>query len=133
MPDIENMPMLHLLSVAARATERVWDEVLHPIGLSSAGATALKMLAVTGPGTQSALAEASGLRAQSLGETLVKLEALGCIKQLRQGRVKIVSLSDRGAQMLERIDEAERQVLARLGVDDRFRTELRGLVCTALI
>jgi hypothetical protein len=56
---------------------------------------------------------------------------MGCINQRRQGRVKIVSLSDQGAQMLERIDEAERQVLARLGLEDRLRTELRGLLCAA--
>jgi DNA-binding MarR family transcriptional regulator len=132
MPETEHLPTLHLLSLAARATEQASNKVLDPIGLSPAGATALRMLAVTGPGTQSALADVIGVRAQSLGETLVKLEALGCINQQRQGRVKIVSLSPRGAQMLKCIYEAELHLLALLGVDDRLRTKLQELACSAL-
>ncbi|MBT2588558.1 MarR family winged helix-turn-helix transcriptional regulator [Arthrobacter sp. ISL-95] len=128
MPEIERWPASHLLTTAARLVDRALNESLQPIGLTYAGAVALQILALTGPVTQTALAEAIGVRAQSLGETLARLEAQNCVDLQREGRVQLVSMTGHGTQMLERVVEAEQVVLARLRLDNVLLDELQALV-----
>ncbi len=132
MPDIERWPFGRLLSTAARLVERAWDEKLRSSGLTHAGVIALEVLSVSGPVAQSVLAQIVGVQAQTMGQTLRRLEANGHIVRSRRSgdqRVLVVSLTDAGRQVLERALESEREVLAPLSIDGvMFRQELQTLV-----
>lgn len=132
MPDIERWPTGRLLSTAARLVEHAWDESLRSIGLTHAGVIAMQVLAATGPATQTVLAQIVRVQAQTMGQTLTRLEAHGHITRRRHPddrRVQLVSLTDDGSQALKRAAEAERQVLAQLSIDNSmFRHELKVLV-----
>ncbi|GAB2709592.1 MarR family winged helix-turn-helix transcriptional regulator [Arthrobacter bambusae] len=132
MPDIERWPTGRLLSTAARLVEHAWDENLREIGLTHAGVIALEVLAVTGPITQTALAQIVRVQAQTMGQTLSRLETHGHISRRRSSedrRVHVVSLTDVGKEALERAVESEQQVLAQVSIDtSMFRQELKVLV-----
>jgi DNA-binding MarR family transcriptional regulator len=132
MPDIERWPTGRLLSTAARLVEHAWDENLRAIGLTHAGVIALEVLAATGPITQSTLAGIVRVQAQTMGQTLSRLEAHGHISRSRSSedrRVHLVSLTDAGTEALERAAESELQVLAQVNIDtSRFRQELKTVV-----
>ncbi|MFH5879896.1 MarR family winged helix-turn-helix transcriptional regulator [Arthrobacter sp. NA-172] len=132
MPDIERWPTGRLLSTAARLVEHAWDESLRSIGLTHAGVIALEVIAATGPITQTALAQIVRVQAQTMGQTLNRLEAHGHVTRRRSSedrRVHIVSLSDAGRQALELAVESEQEVLAQLSIDtSMFRQELKVLV-----
>ncbi|UYY81932.1 MarR family transcriptional regulator [Arthrobacter sp. YA7-1] len=132
MPDIERWPTGRLLSTAARLVEHAWDENLREIGLTHAGVIALEVLAVTGPITQTALAQIVRVQAQTMGQTLSRLETHGHISRRRSPedrRVHVVSLTDVGKEALERAVESEQQVLAQVSIDtSMFRQELKVLV-----
>ncbi|GAA5198751.1 MarR family transcriptional regulator [Arthrobacter gyeryongensis] len=132
MPDIERWPTGRLLSTAARLVEHAWDENLRAIGLTHAGVIALEVLAATGPITQTALAQIVRVQAQTMGQTLSRLEAHGHISRRRSSedrRVHVVSLTDAGREALERAVESEQQVLAQVSIDtSMFRQELKTVV-----
>lgn len=128
MPEVERWPASHLLSIAARMFERAATQNLEPIGITHPEAVALRVLAGTGPCTQTELAEASGVRAQSLGSTLTKLQAPSCVELERSGRTQLVTMTPHGMQILERTVEVEREGLAHVLLDGRFCEELRVLV-----
>ncbi|MDQ0209523.1 MarR family transcriptional regulator [Arthrobacter sp. SRS-W-1-2016] len=132
MPDIERWPTGRLLSTAARLVEHAWDENLREIGLTHAGVIALEVLAVTGPITQTVLAQIVRVQAQTMGQTLSRLETHGHISRRRSPedrRVHVVSLTDVGKEALERAVESEQQVLAQVSIDtSMFRQELKVLV-----
>ncbi|YCK79781.1 MarR family winged helix-turn-helix transcriptional regulator (plasmid) [Arthrobacter sp. D3-18] len=130
MPEVERWPASHLLSTAARMFERAVTRNLDPIGITHPEAIALQILAGMGPCTQSELAEASGVRAQSLGSTLSKLQARSCVDLQRVGRVQLVTMTRHGVEVLERVNEAEREGLAHVLLDGRFCEELQVLVRT---
>lgn len=132
MPDIERWPTGRLLSTAARLVEHAWDENLRSIGLTHAGVIAMEVLSATGPITQTTLAQIVRVQAQTMGQTLNRLEAHGHISRRRSSedrRVHVVSLTEAGVQALERAVESEQQVLAQLSIDNAmFRQELKALV-----
>lgn len=132
MPDIERWPTGRLLSTAARLVEHAWDENLRSIGLTHAGVIAMEVLAATGPITQTMLAQIVRVQAQTMGQTLNRLEAHGHITRQRGSedrRVHLVSLTDAGTDALERAVESEQQVLAQVSIDtSMFRQELKVLV-----
>ena len=132
MPDIERWPTGRLLSTAARLVEHAWDENLRAIGLTHAGVIALEVLAATGPITQTALAQIVRVQAQTMGQTLSRLEAHGHVSRRRSSedrRVHVVSLTDAGREALERAVESEQQVLAQVSIDtSMFRQELKTVV-----
>ena len=132
MPDIERWPTGRLLSTAARLVEHSWDENLREIGLTHAGVIALEVLAVTGPITQTMLAQIVRVQAQTMGQTLNRLEVHGHISRRRSSddrRVHVVSMTNHGAQALERAEEAEKRVLADVPIDvSMFRQELKVVV-----
>lgn len=132
MPDIERWPTGRLLSTAARLVEHAWDENLRAIGLTHAGVIALEVLAATGPITQTMLAQIVRVQAQTMGQTLSRLQAHGHISRRRSSedrRVHVVSLTDAGREALERAAESERQVLAQVSIDtSMFRQELKVVV-----
>lgn len=132
MPDIERWPTGRLLSTAARLVEHAWDENLRSIGLTHAGVIAMEVLAATGPITQTMLAQIVRVQAQTMGQTLNRLEAHGHITRQRSSedrRMHVVSLTDAGTDALERAVESEQQVLAEVSIDtSMFRQELKVLV-----
>ncbi len=132
MPDIERWPTGRLLSTAARLVEHAWDENLREIGLTHAGVIALEVLAVTGPITQTELAQIVRVQAQTMGQTLSRLETHGHISRRRSSedrRVHVVSLTAAGKEALERAVESEQRVLAQVSIDtSMFRQELKVLV-----
>ncbi|GAA3319206.1 MarR family winged helix-turn-helix transcriptional regulator [Arthrobacter ramosus] len=132
MPDIERWPTGRLLSTAARLVEHAWDENLRAIGLTHAGVIALEVLSATGPITQTALAQIVRVQAQTMGQTLSRLEAHGHVSRRRSSedrRVHVVSLTDAGREALERAVESEQQVLAQVSIDtSMFRQELKTVV-----
>ncbi|MGM7775996.1 MarR family winged helix-turn-helix transcriptional regulator [Arthrobacter sp. KNU-44] len=132
MPDIERWPTGRLLSTAARLVEHAWDENLRAIGLTHAGVIALEVLAATGPITQTTLAQIVRVQAQTMGQTLSRLEAHGHVSRSRNSedrRAHVVSLTDAGREALERAAESERQVLAQVSIDtSMFRQELKIVV-----
>jgi MarR family transcriptional regulator, organic hydroperoxide resistance regulator len=132
MPDIERWPTGRLLSTAARLVEHAWDENLRSIGLTHAGVIALEVLSATGPITQTALAQIVRVQAQTMGQTLSRLETHGHISRRRSSedrRVHVVSLTDAGREALERAVESEQQVLAQVSIDtSMFRQELKVVV-----
>ncbi|MGO4582847.1 MarR family winged helix-turn-helix transcriptional regulator [Arthrobacter sp. 2RAF6] len=132
MPDIERWPTGRLLSTAARLVEHAWDENLRAIGLTHAGVIALEVLSATGPITQTTLAQIVRVQAQTMGQTLSRLEAHGHVSRRRSSedrRVHVVSLTDAGTEALERAVESEQQVLAQVSIDtSMFRQELKTVV-----
>ncbi|WP_051423302.1 MarR family winged helix-turn-helix transcriptional regulator [Arthrobacter sp. MA-N2] len=132
MPDIERWPTGRLLSTAARLVEHAWDENLRSIGLTHAGVIALEVLAATGPITQTTLAQIVRVQAQTMGQTLNRLEAHGHVARRRSSedrRVHVVSLTSAGKEALEQAQESEQQVLAKVSIDtSMFRQELKVLV-----
>ena len=132
MPDIERWPTGRLLSTAARLVEHAWDENLRAIGLTHAGVIALEVLAATGPITQTTLAQIVRVQAQTMGQTISRLEAHGHVSRSRSSedrRVFVVSLTDAGREALEGAAESERLVLAQVSIDtSMFRQELKIVV-----
>ncbi|MDQ0030918.1 MarR family winged helix-turn-helix transcriptional regulator [Arthrobacter bambusae] len=132
MPDIERWPTGRLLSTAARLVEHAWDENLRAIGLTHAGVIALEVLSATGPITQTTLAQIVRVQAQTMGQTLTRLEAHGHVSRRRSSedrRIYVVSLTDAGREALERAVESEQQVLAQVSIDtSMFRQELKIVV-----
>ncbi|MEZ2390396.1 MarR family winged helix-turn-helix transcriptional regulator [bacterium RCC_150] len=132
MPDIERWPTGRLLSTAARLAENAWDDSLRSIGLTHAGVIALEVLANTGPITQTMLAQIVRVQAQTMGQTLNRLEAhhhIGRRRSPEDRRVQLVSLTDAGRDAMERALKSEQQALSKLPIDiDAFRNELKVLV-----
>lgn len=112
--------------------EHAWDENLRTIGLTHAGVIALEVLAATGPITQTTLAQIVRVQAQTMGQTISRLEAHGHVSRSRSSedrRVHVVSLTDAGKEALEAAAESERLVLAQVSIDtSMFRQELKIVV-----
>lgn len=112
--------------------EHAWDENLRAIGLTHAGVIALEVLAATGPITQTTLAQIVRVQAQTMGQTISRLEAHGHVSRSRSSedrRVHVVSLTDAGKEALEAAAESERLVLAQVSIDtSMFRQELKIVV-----
>jgi DNA-binding MarR family transcriptional regulator len=112
--------------------EHAWDENLRAIGLTHAGVIALEVLAATGPITQTTLAQIVRVQAQTMGQTISRLEAHGHVSRSRSSedrRVFVVSLTDAGKEALEGAAESERLVLAQVSIDtSMFRQELKIVV-----
>ncbi|MDQ0075603.1 MarR family winged helix-turn-helix transcriptional regulator [Arthrobacter oryzae] len=132
MPDIRLWPTGRLLSTAARLVEHAWNEKLDDIGLTHAGVIALDVLAANGPMTQSSLAQIVRVQAQTIGKTLMRLEAHGYVYRQRSQsdrRSQVVSITVSGTSAREAARDLERSVLATAEVDtDMLRTELQAIV-----
>ena len=132
MPDIRLWPTGRLLSTAARLVEHAWNEKLGDIGLTHAGVIALDVLAANGPMTQSSLAQIVRVQAQTIGKTLMRLEAHGYVSRQRSQsdrRSQVVSITGAGTSAREQARDLERTVLATADVDtDMLRAELQTIV-----
>ncbi|MFJ7289794.1 MarR family winged helix-turn-helix transcriptional regulator [Curtobacterium sp. NPDC098951] len=121
-------PLGRLLSAAARAIERDWDERLRAIGLPHAALIAIDILLRTGPTGADTLARTARVQPQTMSRTLERMERDGLVERSahpEDRRRRIVTVTDRGREAWETARHIERDVLP----DD---TALRGALTSLL-
>ncbi|MDQ6752011.1 MAG: MarR family winged helix-turn-helix transcriptional regulator [Actinomycetota bacterium] len=132
MPDMDKWPTGRLLSTAARLVEHAWNERLATIGVTHAGIIALDVLESQGPMTQARLASIVRVQAQTMGKTLSRLENHGHIvrvRDIRDRRSQLVSLTDAGRGIFDEAHEMERQLLDRSGLNpEELRANLKIVI-----
>ena len=99
MPDLNDWTTPRLLSTAARLVEHTWNEELAVLRLTHAGVIALEVLDAEGSMVQARLSAKVRVQAQTMGQTLSRLEAHGHITRERSrldGRSKRVAVSGLG-------------------------------------
>ncbi|MGM7778750.1 MarR family winged helix-turn-helix transcriptional regulator [Arthrobacter sp. KNU-44] len=103
MPDLNDWTTPRLLSTAARLVEHAWNEELAVLGLTHAGVIALEVLDAEGSMVQARLSAKVRVQAQTMGQTLSRLEAHGHITRERSrvdGRSQRVAVSELGKTAL---------------------------------
>src|SRR5512141_3207909 len=91
-------PTGRLLSTAARLVEHAWIKALERLGLTHAGLIVLHLLGA-GPQSQTELAHAARVQAQTMSRTLERLEREGLVVRARDesdARRHVVSRTDAG-------------------------------------
>ncbi|BAS12403.1 hypothetical protein AHiyo8_07060 [Arthrobacter sp. Hiyo8] len=126
MPDLNDWTTPRLLSTAARLVEHAWNEKLAVLGLTHAGVIALEVLDAEGAMVQARLSTKVQVRAQTMGQTLSRLEAHGHITRERSrldGRSQRVAVSESGRTALVQARALDRNLTpgVEVGVE-----ELRG-------
>ncbi|MGG7308550.1 MarR family winged helix-turn-helix transcriptional regulator [Curtobacterium sp. AB451] len=107
-------PLGRLLSAAARAIERDWDERLRAIGLPHAALIAIDILLRTGPTGADTLARTARVQPQTMSRTLERMERDGLVERSahpEDRRRRIVTVTDRGREAWETARHIERDVL----------------------
>ena len=104
----------------ARALSQLYDDALRPLGLRTTQFTILQALSLTGEVSQGRLGEILALDSTTLTRTLaiMKRRKWAAVRQGRDGRERLISLSEAGR---ERFDLASP---AWQAVQDRLRSEL---------
>jgi DNA-binding MarR family transcriptional regulator len=134
MPDLNDWTTPRLLSTAARLVEHAWNEELAVLGLTHAGVIALEVLEAEGPMVQARLSAKVQVQAQTMGQTLSRLEAHGHITRERSrldGRSQRVAISDLGRAALVQAREIARNLApgVEIGVEelrDKLTAVIRG-------
>lgn len=124
----DGWPLGRLLSAAARAVERDWDERLRAIGLPHAAVVAIDILIRTGPTGADTLARTARVQPQTMSRTLERMERDGLVERTahpEDRRRRIVTVTDRGREAWDTARHIERDVLP----DD---PELRSALATLL-
>lgn len=110
----DGWPLGRLLSAAARAVERDWDERLRAIGLPHAALIAIDILIRTGPTGADTLARAARVQPQTMSRTLERMERDGLVERSphpEDRRRRIVTVTQHGRQAWETARHIERDVL----------------------
>jgi len=110
----EQWPLGRLLSAAARAVEREWDERLRAIGLSHAVLVAIDILLRTGPTGADTIARTARVQPQTMSRTLERAERDGLVARTahpEDRRRRVVSVTDAGRRAWETAQHVEREVL----------------------
>jgi len=110
----EQWPLGRLLSAAARAVEREWDERLRAIGLSHAALVAIDILLRTGPTGADTIARTARVQPQTMSRTLERAERDGLVARTahpEDRRRRVVSVTDAGRRAWETAQHVEREVL----------------------
>lgn len=120
-------PLGRLLSAAARAVERDWDERLRAIGLPHAALIVVDILLRTGPTGADTLARTARVQPQTMSRTLERMERDGLVVREphpddRRRRVVTVTAAGRSAWGTAR--HIEREVLPDDPVLRRALTEV---------
>lgn len=132
MPDLNDWTTPRLLSTAARLVEHAWNEELAVLGLTHAGVIALEVLDAEGSMVQARLSAKVQVQAQTMGQTLSRLEAHGHITRERSrldGRSQRVAVSELGKAALVHAREIDRNLTP--GVDigvEELRDELTAVI-----
>ncbi|AHH98434.1 MarR family winged helix-turn-helix transcriptional regulator [Kutzneria albida] len=123
-------PTGRLLSVAARLTERSWEQVLAGMGLTHAGLIALHVL-TEGPLTQRGLARRCRVTDQTISRTVDRLVTAGhaerTVDEVDRRKV-LVSITAAGAAVHARATRAEREDPVLLGAVEDYEGLRRQLV-----
>ncbi|MDQ0028464.1 MarR family winged helix-turn-helix transcriptional regulator [Arthrobacter bambusae] len=125
MPDLNDWTTPRLLSTAARLVEHAWNEELAVLGLTHAGVIALEVLDAEGSMVQARLSAKVRVQAQTMGQTLSRLEAHGHISRERShhdGRSQRVAVSESGRTALVKARALDRKLPPR---DEIGAEELR--------
>ena len=110
----DGWPLGRLLSAAARAVERDWDERLRAIGLPHAALIVIDIVIRTGPTGADTLARTARVQPQTMSRTLERLERDGLVERSphpADRRRRVVTVTDRGRQAWETARHIEREVL----------------------
>ncbi|WP_144715427.1 MarR family winged helix-turn-helix transcriptional regulator [Curtobacterium pusillum] len=110
----DGWPLGRLLSAAARAVERDWDERLRAIGLPHAALIAIDILIRTGPTGADTLARTARVQPQTMSRTLERMERDGLVERSphpEDRRRRVVTVTDHGRQAWETARHIERDVL----------------------
>ncbi|KTR53098.1 MarR family winged helix-turn-helix transcriptional regulator [Curtobacterium oceanosedimentum] len=110
----EQWPLGRLLSAAARAVEREWDEQLRAVGLTHAALVAIDILLRTGPTGADTLARTARVQPQTMSRTLERAERDGLIERTshpEDRRRRVVTVTDEGRRAWETAQHIEREVL----------------------
>ncbi|UWD82938.1 MarR family transcriptional regulator [Curtobacterium flaccumfaciens] len=124
----EQWPLGRLLSAAARAVERDWDERLRAIGLSHAAVVAIDILIRTGPTGADTIARTARVQPQTMSRTLERMERDGLVERTphpADRRRRVVSVTPAGRSAWETARHIEREVLPE---DPALRTALGELL-----
>ncbi|UBQ02841.1 MarR family winged helix-turn-helix transcriptional regulator [Curtobacterium sp. TXMA1] len=110
----EQWPLGRLLSAAARAVEREWDERLRAVGLTHAALVAIDILLRTGPTGADTLARTARVQPQTMSRTLERAERDGLVERTshpEDRRRRVVTVTDEGRRAWETAQHIEREVL----------------------
>lgn len=124
----EQWPLGRLLSAAARAVEREWDERLRAIGLTHAALVAIDILLRTGPTGADTIARTARVQPQTMSRTLERAERDGLVERTahpEDRRRRVVSVTDVGRRAWETAQHIEREVLPE---DAELRRRLTGVL-----
>jgi DNA-binding MarR family transcriptional regulator len=104
----------------ARALSQLYDEAVRPLGLKTTQFTILQSLSLTGEVSQGRLGEILALDSTTLTRTLaiIKRRKWVAMRQGRDGRERLISLSTAGRDQLDLASSAWQ------GVQDRLRSQL---------
>ncbi|OEI68862.1 MarR family winged helix-turn-helix transcriptional regulator [Curtobacterium sp. ER1/6] len=121
-------PLGRLLSAAARAVEREWDERLRAVGLSHAALVAIDILLRTGPTGADTIARTARVQPQTMSRTLERAERDGLVARTahpEDRRRRVVSVTADGRRAWETAQHIEREVLPE---DEGLRERLTALL-----
>lgn len=121
-------PLGRLLSAAARAVEREWDERLRAVGLSHAALVAIDILLRTGPTGADTIARTARVQPQTMSRTLERAERDGLVARTahpEDRRRRVVSVTADGRRAWETAQHIEREVLPE---DEGLRKRLTALL-----
>jgi len=110
----EEWPLGRLLSAAARAVERDWDERLRAVGLTHAALVAIDILLRTGPTGADTLARTARVQPQTMSRTLERAERDGLVERTphpEDGRRRVVAVTEGGKRAWDTARHIEREVL----------------------
>ncbi|WP_233425429.1 MarR family winged helix-turn-helix transcriptional regulator [Gordonia otitidis] len=121
------------IKAAEQAMIQAKTEALRPFGLTVAQYAALMSLHYVPEQSSAQLARVAAVTAQTMGQTLDKLEAKGLVTRKPSKvhrKVLVVSLTPAGEALVLRADEAPRAIEQRLGqaFTDAERAQLRDLL-----
>ena len=123
-------PTGRLLSTAARLVEHAWVEALDQLGLTHAGMIVLHLLG-PGPLSQTELAHAARVQAQTMSRTLERLEREGYVVRTRDehdARRHSVVRTDAGAAVWEKSRTLEADLFPELENVDAMRDALLTII-----
>jgi DNA-binding MarR family transcriptional regulator len=104
---------------AARALTQLYDDALRPLGLRTTQFTVLQALSLTGEVSQGELGEILAMDSTTLTRTLAIMRRQSWIakRRGRDGRERLLSLSEAGRAQLDRVSPSW------LGVQDRLQSQ----------
>jgi DNA-binding MarR family transcriptional regulator len=112
--------------------EHAWNEELAVLGLTHAGVIALEVLDAEGSMVQARLSAKVRVQAQTMGQTLSRLEAHGHITRERNrldGRSQRVAVSELGRTALVQARALDRNLTPGVGIGvDDLREKLKAVI-----